>query len=168
MFDAWFEDIGEKIKNWAIINMGIGIVLSVIAGVVCFCVSMNVGEEMVGIGFVVIVGGIVVTAAVSTLLYGFGELIAQTCLNASNTKKILQLLQEKDENSGNAPAAQSNEAPATQIPNGGTKTEVKAAKVEAESVKAEVVDGEKVCPKCGTKQRVDRSVCWSCGQRFVN
>ena len=35
-------------------------------------------------------------------------------------------------------------------------------------VSAEIVDGEKVCPKCGTKQKVSRCVCWSCGQPFDN
>ena len=35
-------------------------------------------------------------------------------------------------------------------------------------VSAEIIDGEKVCPKCGTKQKASRWVCWSCGQRFDN
>ena len=35
-------------------------------------------------------------------------------------------------------------------------------------VSAEIKDGEKVCPKCGTVQRADRKVCWSCGQHFAN
>ena len=35
-------------------------------------------------------------------------------------------------------------------------------------VSAEIKDGEKVCPKCGTAQRADRKVCWSCGQHFAN
>jgi len=33
---------------------------------------------------------------------------------------------------------------------------------------AEIRNGEKVCPKCGQSQRADRSVCWSCGQKFDN
>ena len=35
-------------------------------------------------------------------------------------------------------------------------------------VSAEISNGEKVCPKCGQSQRVDRRVCWSCGQQFDN
>ena len=37
-----------------------------------------------------------------------------------------------------------------------------------EPISAEIKDGEKVCPQCGTAQRVDRRVCWSCGQLFDN
>lgn len=33
---------------------------------------------------------------------------------------------------------------------------------------AEIINGEKVCPKCGQVQKVDRKVCWSCGQQFSN
>jgi len=35
-------------------------------------------------------------------------------------------------------------------------------------VSAEIKDSEKVCPKCGTVQKADRRVCWSCGQHFDN
>ena len=35
-------------------------------------------------------------------------------------------------------------------------------------ISAEIKDGTKVCPKCGITQRVDRCVCWSCGQPFDN
>ena len=35
-------------------------------------------------------------------------------------------------------------------------------------VSAEIINGEKVCPKCGQSQRADRRVCWSCGQQFDN
>ena len=33
---------------------------------------------------------------------------------------------------------------------------------------AEIVNGEKVCPKCGQTQKTDRKVCWFCGQPFSN
>ncbi len=36
------------------------------------------------------------------------------------------------------------------------------------TVHAEIRDGEKVCPKCGTAQTAERKVCWSCGARFDN
>ena len=35
-------------------------------------------------------------------------------------------------------------------------------------VSAMINNGQKVCPKCGLSQRENRSVCWSCGQRFDN
>ena len=37
-----------------------------------------------------------------------------------------------------------------------------------EPISAEIKDGEKICPKCGTAQKADRRVCWSCGQPFDN
>ena len=39
---------------------------------------------------------------------------------------------------------------------------------ENASVSAEIRNGEKICPKCGTAQKADRTVCWYCGQRFDN
>ena len=41
---------------------------------------------------------------------------------------------------------------------------------EADSapVKPKTVGEDIVCPACGARQRGDRKVCWSCGQRFTN
>ena len=39
---------------------------------------------------------------------------------------------------------------------------------ESVPISAELKNGEKVCPKCGTAQKADRHVCWSCGQQFDN
>ena len=33
---------------------------------------------------------------------------------------------------------------------------------------AEIVNGEKICPHCGFVQKIDRNVCWKCGQKFDN
>ena len=35
-------------------------------------------------------------------------------------------------------------------------------------VDAVICDDVKRCPKCGRLQRLDRSVCWNCGQQFNN
>ena len=36
------------------------------------------------------------------------------------------------------------------------------------ATEATIENGEKICPKCGTRQRVERSVCWNCGVHFTN
>lgn len=35
-------------------------------------------------------------------------------------------------------------------------------------ISAEISNGEKICPTCGCSQKVDRKLCWSCGQKFDN
>ena len=39
---------------------------------------------------------------------------------------------------------------------------------EAVVVKAEICNAKKICPKCGQIQKLDRTVCWSCGAHFEN
>lgn len=54
------------------------------------------------------------------------------------------------------------------VVNSKPKSDKKESNKSNSSVSAEIREGEKVCPKCGQQQRIDRSVCWSCGQHFNN
>lgn len=47
-------------------------------------------------------------------------------------------------------------------------TEKKEIATDGSPVIAEICDGEKICPTCGTVQKLDRKVCWSCGTVFNN
>jgi len=49
-----------------------------------------------------------------------------------------------------------------------SKRESTKKAADSDTVKAEVRNGEKICPKCGTAQKEDRRVCWSCGAHFEN
>ena len=46
--------------------------------------------------------------------------------------------------------------------------QAQTSNIDNPPVSAIINNGEKVCPKCGLSQRANRSVCWSCGQRFDN
>ena len=71
----------------------------------------------------------------------------------------------------NLKAAEKKVAPVKPIPvdNEPTLQSIEQAQTSntgAPPVSATISNGEKVCPKCGLSQRANRSVCWSCGQRF--
>ena len=71
-------------------------------------------------------------------------------------------------NTSNTPQAFTNEEllkVETSIP---CHTNLENCNKQTTPMSATIKDGEKVCPKCGTTQRIDRRVCWSCGQQFDN
>ena len=73
-----FENIGEKIKMVAVISFLLGALASIIAAIVLFVL------KLVGIGFLVLIGGPIASWLSCIALYGFGELIVATsCNNAA-------------------------------------------------------------------------------------
>jgi hypothetical protein len=73
-----FEDIGEKIKIVAVISFLLGVLASIIAAIVLFT------QELVGIGFLVLICGSIASWLSCIAFYGFGELIVATsCNNAA-------------------------------------------------------------------------------------
>lgn len=89
--------------------------------------------------------------------------------NAATTIKFNMLVFVKEDDISNSPATYVE-------PKRTTPPVVAAAPVATKGdpnksdapISAEIKDGEKVCPKCGTAQKIDRRVCWSCGQHFDN
>ena len=70
-----FDNIGSKIKGLASIITWIGIIISVILGIVLMCL----GKTFVIVGLCVLFFGALMSWISSFLLYGFGELIERTC-----------------------------------------------------------------------------------------
>ena len=66
-----FDNIGGKIKKVAQIVCWIGIVASVISGIAL----MATDEDLVGAGFLVLIGGPLVSWVGSFMVYGFGQLV---------------------------------------------------------------------------------------------
>lgn len=66
-----FENIGKKIKNLASIITWIGILLSVVVGIIIIVLD----DSLVAVGLIVIVAGFVSSWISSFLLYGFGQLV---------------------------------------------------------------------------------------------
>lgn len=77
-----FDNIGGKIKALAKAVCWIGIIASIIAGIV----TMSLDEDMAGIGLVIILVGCLFSWVGSFFAYGFGELIEKTSEIAENTR----------------------------------------------------------------------------------
>ena len=69
-----FDNIGEKIKSYAQVVCWIGIIASVIYGIVL----MATDDDLIFLGFIVMVIGALVSWASSLTLFGFGEIIEDT------------------------------------------------------------------------------------------
>ena len=79
------DDIGKKIKTTAIVGFVIEAVAAIILGFIAFI------DEEIGIGFAVIVGGILGAYLIAMFIYAFGVLVDKTVQIASNTSKIKSL-----------------------------------------------------------------------------
>ena len=78
-----FDNIGGKIKSLAQVVCWIGILCSVISGIVI----MATDEDLAFLGFVVMVIGSLVSWVSSFTLYGFGQLIENTDQLVLNAEK---------------------------------------------------------------------------------
>lgn len=70
-----FTNIGDKIKNLASVLAWLGIIGSIIGGIVMIAVGLESSEIFVLFGFLTAIAGSLVSWIGSFLLYGFGELI---------------------------------------------------------------------------------------------
>lgn len=90
--------------------------------------------------------------------------LANITQNTKTTAKLTEYMARKttkveaeEDNADNTSPDNASQAPAP--------IENKAAKCPAT---AEIRNGEKICPVCGMNQKIERKVCWSCGQEFDN
>ena len=161
-----FKDIGKQIKNWAKANYVIGNIVCLLAGIIFF--FGNEDEDITWVGFLIMFGGTITISAFSTLLYGFGELVEDVhtirCKTVANRIEPTYTTQSQA-TSNSSPAQKQTTSPVVAAVPVATKGDPNKSNAP---ISAEIKDGEKVCPKCGTAQRIDRRVCWSCGQPFDN
>lgn len=88
-----YNNVGGKIKGIASFVTGIGIAISVCAGIVMIAVL----EDLVFWGFLVMIVGSIASWLATLLLYGFGQLIE----NSDIIAKHLKNLDHKDSSSSN-------------------------------------------------------------------
>ena len=191
MLDSLYENIGGKIKNWAKWIFIVEAICAVIAGIGL------IADDNGAVGFLVMIVGPLVAWVGSWLLYGFGELIETNAETRDLTAELLRCKMSAPSSEGPAPVTVVRQTGATQptaapkrttASSGGwvctcgrtnasnvsscvcgvTKFAAAQKKAGNDNVHAEIVNGEKVCPKCGTAQKADRKVCWSCGANFDN
>lgn len=84
-----FNNIGRKIKTFAKVMCWIGIIASVVAGLVMIATSFSSDAPAAGIvaGILTAVMGSLFSWVGSFMLVGFGELVENTAEIAANTRK---------------------------------------------------------------------------------
>lgn len=172
-----FENIGQLIIRMAVWIFAIEVIAAFVGGIAI----MYVDESMIVVGLLTIVLGLLVSWVSFCLLVGYGELINRTCENEGHNRQILQLMMDMKKNEDSrepiskivgtqvAKQPQSAEnANDSLLAQPSEKPKTDETLDKDIPVVAEIVDGMKVCPKCGRSQKADRSVCWKCGQKFEN
>ena len=69
-----FVDVGRKLRIWAKIICWIGILLSVLSGILC----IRADDDYILIGIIIIIAGVAASWVTSLVLYGFGEIVDNT------------------------------------------------------------------------------------------
>lgn len=91
-----FDNIVDKIKTVAQVFCWVGIILSVISGLI----SIFSGGDLIGI--ITIIVGVLSSWVSSIIVYGFGQLIEDTNVSASNSAIIAEnlniLVKDKENN----------------------------------------------------------------------
>ena len=94
-----FSNAGWKIKFWAKISFGIGVICAIIVGL--YFIFSGIQVDNIGVVFLGIVyaGLIVVASWVSSLLiYGFGKLVENSCYLVEANDVLLEMINDEKDN----------------------------------------------------------------------
>ena len=80
-----YNDVGKKIKGLMETLLMIGIVLSVVGGIVV----MTISDDLIVVGLLIVIVGSLASWIACIFAYAFGELVDRTC----NIEKLLRLSQ---------------------------------------------------------------------------
>ena len=103
------DNIGAKIKNLAKWSCWITILLIWIAAPIAFIVLISEGSVFVLVPLIAALGAPVLVWVGSWAMYAFGEFIERTCDNEDNTRLILEMLTEDNDDSDYAPTEEADE-----------------------------------------------------------
>ena len=179
-----FNNIGKKLKVVAVVFCWIGIVASVVFGIIL----IDDYDEVVGA--VTLVVGVLSSWIGSFALYGFGQLVENSDLQTERmwkaqtdmeklTSEFLSFTQAANEYMSKKETKQRTEpvptySPVPQAVNHAITPEKKmedhSSSIPASEKTAMPLPagpGYEKCKKCGTVQRSGRKVCWGCGALFV-
>ena len=126
-----FENIGQKIKMLAVVSTVIGMIASVISGII---VMAELEQVLLGLG--IIAGGCLFAWIGSFVLYGFGELIESAKNTEHNTNMISAQIRKVIASNATAPKTEGKSS----------STAVKPAVAPTPSVKATPVATPAVAP----------------------
>ncbi|MDR1330238.1 MAG: zinc ribbon domain-containing protein [Oscillospiraceae bacterium] len=84
-----YNNIGKKIKGLAVFFAWLGMIGSIIYGIIMLMQGVNYGSDaMSGLGLLLMVAGSVISWLSSWVLYGFGELIENTAKIAAQRQTV--------------------------------------------------------------------------------
>lgn len=187
---SWFEDIGKKIKGFAIILFVLQIIFGFIGAISTWFDFMDLDEG--GLGFLIALLIIFLTILVAYLsvmmLYAVGELVDTNMQLRDDVNEIkIQLNRIANNTSGNL--ISDNHYPHlhnTPIHQTANNTQPEYAPTAHQAENQPAVDqskhdnlkipyavvpnqyGKLYCPHCGTEQNGDRFTCFKCGAIFAN
>lgn len=140
-----FDEIGNKIKTVAVALCVLGMIVSVIWGIVLFFSSFLSGLLVISVGILCAWAG-------SFTLYGFGELIEETQRNRAVNEQLLAVLNPQQEDK----PVQSESA--KRAANVGSYT-IPGAKETAVPASADWT-----CKYCNAQNRASATACFKCGE----
>lgn len=138
-----FDDIDEKIKAVAVCTCALGMIVSVIWGIVLFFSSFLSG-------LIVIVVGCCASWVGTITLYGFGELIEETRSNREISQQLLTALKLQQPPVQTESAKRAASVGSYAIPGAKSTTGSTA--------------GFWTCKTCGTSNPKVSLFCWVCGE----
>ena len=154
-----FKNIGGKIKGLATVICWIGIIISIIVGIVFFIEAGNAGRSrrttaiITGVG--TIVGGSLVSWIGSFLLYGFGQLVENSDKVAKSNEELIKLKRTDITNLRSLESQiKSQESKPKEPPI--KKQEEKPFDYDTPK------EGDWICPNCGQRNRAYIASCINC------
>jgi len=161
MLDNFYENIGDKIKNWAKWIFILEAIGAIITGFVLICNGFFLA------GFLTLFLGPFVAWVGSWILYAFGELVEKTSNNESNTRQILEKLNK--EITHNTEEYKHEENPTANESTTSNSNEIPPENKEVWEDTATFLITENntiICSLCKCEQPNNRKVCWHCGVKF--
>ena len=153
-----FNNIGRKIKVFAIVSFILGIIASIVFGIICIVLGNQIssnsygaekeaGTELVTYGITFLITGCIGSWLGSLTTYGFGELIEQNQMQTA----LLQNINHKLGNTGNStpvyiPPQSHRNLPSAQ------STPTTSGQVRCENCTELYSTSEPRCPFCGHKK----------------
>ena len=151
-----FDNIGGKIKVLAVVVTIIGCIVSFVFGIILFV------EGEVGMGFLVIIMGGLLSWVSSFVLYGFGELI-ESNQNIQKTNKDIYL--HLKSNNDSTTEEKMNQGTTSTANN----TSTYKSYLDEFMKKSPAPAGKKksYCPDCGKERNDYDTMCNFCGYKFL-
>lgn len=160
-----FDNIGGKIKVFAIVSFILGIIASIVFGIICIVLGNQIssnsygaekeaGTELVTYGITFLITGCIGSWLGSLTTYGFGELIEQNQIQTT----LLQNINRNLNNSPNsAPVNTPNSAPVNTPPQSQRKLPSTRSKT--------IANGQVRCENCTETYSISEPRCPFCGHQ---